>query len=71
MAGATTVELSTVQKWIEMLCFAIGPAVTAYYAASFTVDNHGYYYRDSELGIAAGVFLISLGYVVRRLRAES
>ena len=45
-------------------CFVIGPAVAAYYLASFTVDAHGYYYRDTELGIAAGVFLIALGAVV-------
>ena len=69
MAGTTTVELATVQKWIETLCFALGPAVLAYYLFSFTVDQHGYYYRDTELGIAGGVFLVSLGYVVRRLRA--
>ena len=58
-------------KIIEAVCFAIGPAVTAYYVASFTVDQHGYYYRDKEFGIALGVFLISLACALRYWRRQS
>ena len=68
MTGQTTIETATVFRSIEATCFAIGPAVAAYYLASFTVDAHGYYYRDEELGIAAGVFLIALGFALRYWR---
>ncbi len=68
MAAQTTIETTTVFRTIEAGCFAIGPAVTAYYLTSFTVDAHGYYYRDAELGIAAGVFLIALGFALRYWR---
>jgi hypothetical protein len=62
------VELDRILKTIETVCFAIGPAVTAYYVMSFTVDSHGYYYRDTELGIGIGVFLISLAFALRYWR---
>jgi hypothetical protein len=47
-------------KTVEASCFTIGPTVTAYYTANFTVDALGYYYRDMESGIALGVFLTAL-----------
>ena len=71
MAARGTIETTTIFKSVEASCFAIGPAVAAYYLASFTVDAHGYYYRDTELGIAAGVFLIALGFALRYWRRET
>ncbi len=63
-----TVPMATVMKTIEAICIALGPAVTAYYVFGFTVDKNGYYYRDTEFGIAAGVFLISLAFALRYWR---
>ena len=71
MAARTTIETTTIFRTIEASCFAIGPAVTAYYVTSFTVDTHGYYYRGMELGIAAGVFLTALGFALRYWRREA
>ena len=71
MAARTTIETATIFRTIEASCFAIGPAVTAYYLTNFTVDAHGYYYRDMESGIAAGVFLIALGFALRYWRREA
>ena len=67
----TTIETTRLMKMIESVSFAIGPPVTAYYATNFTVDQHGYYYRDMELGIALGVFLISLACALRYWRSQS
>ena len=67
----TTIETTKLMKLTETVGFAIGPAVTAYYAANFTVDQHGYYYRDMEFGIAIGVFLISLACALRYWRHQS
>ncbi|MEE8476282.1 MAG: hypothetical protein V3T01_13050 [Myxococcota bacterium] len=69
-ARKNTIDTQLLFKLIEPTCFVIGPAVTAYYLASFTVDSHGYYYRDMEIGIAAGVFLTALGYALRNWRRE-
>ena len=69
-ARKTTIDAQILFKTVEATCFAIGPAVTAYYLSSFTVDAHGYYYRDAEGGIAAGVFLIALGFALRYWRRE-
>lgn len=69
-ARKTTIETQMIFKTIEASCFAIGPAVTAYYLTSFTVDGAGYYYRNMEGGIAAGVFLMALGYALRYWRRE-
>ena len=69
--ASTTIETTRLMKMIEAICFAVGPPVTAYYVASFTVDQHGYYYRDMETGIAVGVFLISLAYAVRYWRSKN
>ena len=67
----TTIETTRLMKLIETVGFAIGPAVTAYYVTSFTVDQHGYYYRDTEFGIAIGVFLISLACALRYWRRQN
>ncbi len=67
----TTLETTRLMKIVEAVCFAIGPPVTAYYAANFTVDQHGYYYRGMETGIAVGVFLISLAYALRYWRSQN
>ncbi len=69
-ARKTTIDTQMLYKFIEPSCFVIGPAVIAYYLTSFTVDSHGYYYRDMESGIAAGVFLTALGYALRNWRRE-
>jgi hypothetical protein len=66
-----TIETTRLLKMIETVCIAIGPPVTAYSLASFTVDQYGYYYRDTEFGIAVGVFLISLFFALRYWRRES
>ena len=66
----TTIDTQMLFRFIEASCFVIGPAVTAYYLTNFTVDTHGYYYRDMESGIAAGVFLTALGYALRNWRRE-
>ena len=68
MPANNTIDKTTLSKAIEASCFAIGPAVTAYFMANFTVDSYGYYYRDMEGGIAFGVFLISLGFALRYWR---
>ena len=71
MSELKTIDTSTLFKAIEASCFAIGPTVTAYFVANFTVDSYGYYYRDMEFGIAIGVFLISLACALRYWRHQS
>jgi len=68
MAAQNTVPMATILKAIETGCLALGPALTAYYLFSFTVDKYGYYYRDTEVGIAIGVFVIALGRAIRYWR---
>ena len=68
MPANNSIDTKTLFKAVEASCFAIGPAVTAYFVANFTVDSYGYYYRDVEGGIAFGVFLISLGFALRYWR---
>ena len=68
MAVPKTIDTSTLFKAVEASCFTIGPTVTAYFVANFTVDAFGYYYRDMEGGIALGVFLIALGFSLRYWR---
>ena len=68
MSEPKTIDTSTLFKTIEASCFAVGPAVTAYFVSSFTVDSYGYYYRDIEGGIAIGVFLTALGFALRYWR---
>ena len=70
MSEQKTINTRTLFKTIEASCFAIGPAVTAYFVANFTVDSYGYYYRDVEGGIAFGVFLTALGFALRYWRRE-
>ena len=70
MSGQKTIDTVTIFKTIEASCFVIGPTVTAYFVANFTVDTHGYYYRDMEGGIAIGVFLTALGFALRYWRRE-
>ncbi|MCZ6825945.1 MAG: hypothetical protein O7D88_00380 [Gammaproteobacteria bacterium] len=70
MPTQKTIDTGTLFKTIEASCFAIGPAVTAYYVSNFTVDSYGYYYRDVEGGIAFGVFLTALGFALRYWRRE-
>ena len=67
----TTIETTRLMKIVEAVCLAIGPPVTVYYVANFRVDQHGYYYRDMEAGIAVGVFLISLAYALRYWRSQN
>ena len=69
MASQNSVPVSSILKGIETGCMAFGPALTAYYFFSFTVDKFGYYYKDTELGIAMGVFVIALGRAVRHWRS--
>ncbi len=71
MAARRTIETTNIFRTIEACCFAIGPAVTAYYFTSFTVDSHGYYYRGMEAGIATGVFLTALGFALRYWRRDA
>ena len=71
MPANNTIDTNTLFRAIEASCFAIGPAVTAYFVTNFTVDSYGYYYRDMEGGIAFGVFLISLGYALRYWRQSN
>ena len=71
MPAHNMIDTNTLFKAIEACCFAIGPAVTAYFVTNFTVDSYGYYYRDMEGGIAFGVFLISLGYALRYWRQSN
>ncbi len=68
MSTQTTIDTQTLFKTIEASCFVIGPTVTAYFLANFTVDSYGYYYRDMEGGIATGVFLTALGFALRYWR---
>ena len=68
MTARDSIDTNTLLKGIEAGCFAFGPAVAAYYLSNFTVDTHGYYYRDMETGIAAGVFLVALGFALRYWR---
>lgn len=68
MSANNSINTNTLFKAVEASCFAIGPTVTAYFVANFTVDSYGYYYRDMEGGIAFGVFLISLGFALRYWR---
>ena len=70
MPAQKTIDTSTLFTAIEACCFAIGPAVTAYFLSSFTVDSYGYYFRDIEGGIAFGVFLTALGFALRYWRHE-
>lgn len=70
MAAQKTINTKTLLKSIEASCFVIGPTVTAYYVANFTVDSYGYYYRDMEGGIAFGVFLMALGFALRNWHRE-
>ncbi len=70
MAAQKTINTKTLLKSIESSCFVIGPTVTAYFVANFTVDAYGYYYRDMEGGIAFGVFLIALGFAFRNWNRE-
>ncbi len=70
MATQKTIDTKTLLKSVEASCFVIGPTVTAYFIANFTVDSYGYYYRDMEGGIAFGVFLIALGFALRNWRRD-
>ena len=52
----TTIETTKLMKLTETVGCAIGPAITAYYATNFTVDQHGYYIpghgvRDRHRGV--------------------
>ena len=70
MTAQNTINTQSLFKTIEASCFVIGPTVTSYFVANFTVDNYGYYYRDMEGGIALGVFLTALGFALRYWRRE-
>ena len=70
MTARSSIDTNQLLKTIEAGCFAVGPTVAAYYLSSFTVDTHGYYYRDMEAGIAAGVFVTALGFALRYWRRE-
>ncbi|MEE8581643.1 MAG: hypothetical protein V3T33_08650 [Myxococcota bacterium] len=68
MSARKTVPTESLLKLIEAICFALGPAVTAFFLFGITVDQHGYYYRGTELGIAFGVLIISSGFALRYWR---
>ena len=69
MAAHKTMQTTTILKAVETGCLALGPAITAYYLFSFTVDKFGYYYKDTEFGIAMGIFVIALGRAIRYWRS--
>ncbi len=71
MTARNSIDTNTLFRTIEAGCFVSGATVCAYFLSSFTVDTHGYYYRDMEAGIAAGVFLTALGFALRYWRHES
>jgi len=65
MSAKKTIEVSSLLTAAEVFCRIAGPAVFAYFVASFTVDKAGYYYADKEWGIALGVLLIAAGRVLQ------
>jgi len=71
MTTKNTIDTHALFKAIEAVCFAIGPAVTVYFLANFTVDSYGYYYRDMEGGIAFGVLIIAAGISLRYWRTAN
>jgi len=70
MPQQKNISKDTILRIAEAGCFILGPAITAYFVANFTVDSYGYYYRDIEGGIAFGVFIIAIGYALRNWRRD-
>jgi hypothetical protein len=62
---------------IDFICFVVGPFFTTYYLFDFSHGPAGrgpfyYYYRhNSQLGLALGVALICLGFLIRYLRKHT
>lgn len=62
---------------IDFICFVVGPFFTTYYLFDFSHGPAGpgpfyYYYRhNSQLGLALGVALICLGFLIRYLRKQT
>jgi hypothetical protein len=67
--------MKKVKVLFELICFVLGPAITAYSIFDFRVgpsrrfgdDAYPYYYYtdESQVAIAVGVALICLGIVLR------
>jgi hypothetical protein len=61
---------------LDIICFGAGPFFAAYYLLDFSHGPAGpgpfyYYYRhNSRLGLALGVAMICLGFVIRQWRAR-
>jgi len=54
-------------KIIESVCFPVGAALVALHFFSWKSDKSGIYYESiNEWGIAAGVMLITVGWVARK-----
>jgi hypothetical protein len=59
---------------VDIICFAVGPFFTIYYLFDFGHGPAGpgpfyYYYRhNSRLGMALGVAIICLGFLIRYWR---
>ena len=63
-----------IRGMMDIICFAVGPFFTAYYLLDFSHGPAGtgpfyYYYRhNTRLGLALGVAIICLGFLMRRWR---
>ncbi len=61
---------------LDIICFAAGPFFSAYYLFDFSHGPAGpgpfyYYYRhNARLGLALGVALVCLGFIVRLWRSD-
>ncbi len=59
---------------IDIICFAAGPFFTAYYLFDFSHGPAGpgpfyyYYTYNSRLGMALGITLMSMGFLIRYWR---
>lgn len=52
---------------LEFVCITVGPAVLAFNIFNFNLAKNGFYYKDAaQWGIAIGIFMIALAYVLRR-----
>ena len=68
--SANNINLKLLTKIGEAASFTLGPALVAFNVFNFNITKSGFlYYRDdAQYGIAIGVFLISLAFVMRNWR---
>jgi len=65
-----------VRGMVDLICFAAGPFFTAYYIFDFAHGPDGpgpfyYFYRNnSRFGLALGVTLVCLGFLIRHWRTR-